>query len=143
MNESKGVLKFFQNSDSFYDPCLVVLVTESEDFDFFEVSLQGSQDKIIAHLLFVGVPAIDRKGEEVLATLLLVGDLNPVPLVECRGVIAGNKLVHAFSSVDQPQVHYTERGYRIPNLSSTRGSDEDKTRPKVVLGNTAAVGLKS
>ena len=76
-----------------------------KDFDSVEVSLQRSQDRNIAHLLFVGVPAIDRKGEEELATLLLIGDLNPVPLVELRDVTAGNKLVYAFSSVDQPQVH--------------------------------------
>ena len=36
-----------------------------------------------------------------------------------------------------------EEGCRIYKLSTARGSDEDKTRPKVVLGNTTAVGLKS
>ena len=107
--ESQVFLELFQNSDFFYDPWLVSKLTimPRKDFDSVEVSLQGSQDKIIAgaHLLFVGVPAIDRKGEEELATLLLIGDLNPVPLVELRDVTAGNKLVYAFSSVDQPQVH--------------------------------------
>ena len=71
------------------------------DSDSVEVSFQGSQDKIIAHLLFVGVPAIDRKGEEVLATLLLVGDLNTVPIVEFGNMITGYNLFHAATSASQ------------------------------------------
>ena len=73
----------------------------SEDFDFFEVSLQGSQVKIISHLLFVGLLAIDRKREEVLATVLLVGDLNTAPIVEFGNMITGYNLFHAGISASQ------------------------------------------
>ena len=92
--ESKGLLALFQNSDFFYDPWLVSIRNVRNDFDSVEVSLQGSQDKIIAHLLFVGVPAIDRKGEEVLATLLHMADLNPGPLVQL-GQLAALQVEHA------------------------------------------------
>ena len=73
----------------------------SQDFDIFEVSPQRSQVKIITHFLFVGLPAIDRKGEEVLATLLLVGDLNTAPIVEFGNMITGYNLFHAATSASQ------------------------------------------
>ena len=99
--ESQVFLQLFQNSDSFYDPWLVFILITSHDFDFVEVYPRGSQDKIIRYLLFVGVLVIDRNREEVLATLLLVGDLNPVPLVEFGNMITGYNLHHAATSASQ------------------------------------------
>ena len=99
--ESQVFLQLFQNSNSLYDSLLVFLVMTSQDFDFFEVSLLGSHVKIISNVLFVGVLAIDRKREEVLATLLLVGDLNSVPIVEFGNMITGYNLFHAATSASQ------------------------------------------
>ena len=116
--ESQVFLQLFQNSNSFYDSWLVLIIMTSEDFDFFEVSLQGSQVKIISHLLFVGLLAIDRKREEVLATVLLVGDLNPAPIVEFGNMITGYNPFHAATSASQIYGNFSRKNIQLKHESS-------------------------
>ena len=116
--ESQVFLQLFQNSNSLYDSLLVFLVMTSQDFDFFEVSLLGSHVKIISNFLFVGVLAIDRKREEVLATLLLVGDLNSVPIVEFGNMITGYNLFHAATSASQIYANFGGKNIQVKHESS-------------------------